>query len=418
MVGLPISPPGAEEKLRGIRSITDAILSRRAGDEFLAELLGRLKQILDADIAVVLLLDRSSRYLIAAATSGLEEDVAQGVRIPVGRGFAGRIAAEQRPVILNHVDAGNVFNPILVHRGLRSLVGVPLLVDATVLGVLYVGSTRDRVFTADDAALLQLAAVRAALAIQSLRSRLDRAAAAALQRALLPSALSAVPGVEIATRYVPGRGQVGGDWYDTFRLPSGELSLAVGDVAGSGLEAAVIMGRIRCVLQAYAMEFPDPADVLCKLDDRMQYFESDAMATVLYAVLDPSTGELRISSAGHFPPVIAAPGRRGALADVAVDVPIGVADVPHRPVTTLRLVPGTVLCCFTDGLVERRDESLDVGIARLCDLVSPGPPESLCASIMEGLIGTDHAPDDIALLVLRWQLMDSGRPRSPEMLFI
>lgn len=411
MVGLPAPPPGAEEKLRDVRSITDAILSRRGGDEFLAELLARLKQILDADIAVVLLLDRSSRYLVAAAADGLEEDIAQGVRVPVGRGFAGRVVAEQRPVILDHVDSSNVFNPILIHRGLRSLAGVPLLVDSTVLGVLYVGSTHDRVFTADDAALLQLAAVRAALAIHSLRSRLDHVAAEALQRTLLPSALPAVSGVGIGTRYVPGRGQVGGDWYDTFRLPSGELALTVGDVAGSSLEAAVIMGRIRCILQAYAMEFPDPGDVLCKLDDRMQYFESDAMATVLYAVLDPSTGELRVSSAGHFPPVIAAPGRRATLADIAVEVPIGVADVPHRRVTTLRLVPGTVLCCFTDGLVERRGESLDVGIARLCDLVLPGPPESLCASIMEGLIGTDRAQDDIALLVLHWQLPDAGGPQ-------
>ena len=100
----PLSPPpGAADKLRDIRSITDTALSYLGAEDLLIELLTRVKQILDADTAAVLLLDRSSRYLIATAASGLEEEVAQGVRIPVGRGFAGRIAAEARPVILDHV---------------------------------------------------------------------------------------------------------------------------------------------------------------------------------------------------------------------------------------------------------------------------------------------------------------------------
>ena len=134
----------------------------------------------------MLLLDSSGRQLIAAAASGLEEEVSQGVRIPVGRGFAGRIAAERRPVILDHVDHGNVLNPILLDKGIRSLAGVPLLVHGAVLGVLHVGTVHNRVFTADDAALLQLAADRAATAVQSLRSREDHAAAVALQRSLVP----------------------------------------------------------------------------------------------------------------------------------------------------------------------------------------------------------------------------------------
>jgi phosphoserine phosphatase RsbU/P len=164
------------------------------------------------------------------------------------------------------------------------------------------------------------------------------------------------------------------------------------------------MGRMRSALRAYALEFPDPADVLGKLDHKMQYFEEgDVMATVSYAMLDPDSGQLLISSAGHFPPVIAAPGQRGAVAEIAVDPPIGVADVPARQVTTLALVPGAVLCLFTDGLVERRDEPVDDGIARLCQAVAPGPPESVCASIMQALVGSQYPGDDIALLVLRWQ---------------
>jgi serine phosphatase RsbU (regulator of sigma subunit) len=362
-----------------------------------------VKEIIDADTAAVLLLDNSGRQLIATAASGLEEEVSQGVRIPVGAGFAGRIAAGRRPVILGHVDHSNVLNPILLDKGIRSLVGVPLLVHGAVIGVLHVGTVHDRVFTADDAALLQLAADRAALAVQSLRSREDRAAAAALQRSLLPSALPVVEGVEIAARYVPGAGQVGGDWYDVFPLPSGELGVVVGDVAGSGLGSAVVMGRMRSALRAYALEFPDPADVVRKLDQKMQYFEGEVMATVSYARLDPASGRLRISSAGHFPPVIAAPGCRGALAEIAVDAPIGITDAPRRQVTTLALVPGAVLCFFTDGLVERRNKPLDDYITRLCETVSPAPPESVCASVMGALVGSEHSGDDIALLILRWQ---------------
>ena len=396
-------PPDADDKLQGIQSVTDAALSYLGADDLLTTLLSRVREILNADTAAVLLLDNSGRQLIATAASGLEEEVSQGVRIPVGRGFAGRIAAERQPVILDHVDHGNVLNPLLLEKGIRSLAGVPLLVHGAVLGVLHVGTVHNRVFTADDAALLQLAADRAALAVQSLRSREDHAAAIALQRSLVPSALPAVRGVEIAARYVPGSGHVGGDWYDAFVLPSGELGMVVGDVAGSGLGAAVIMGRIRSALRAYALEFPDPADVLSKLDHKMQYFEEgEVMATVNYAVLDPDSGQLRISSAGHLPPVIAAPGQRGAMAQIAVDPPIGVTDAPVRQVTTLALAPGAVLCLFTDGLVERRDEPIDDGITLLCETVTPGPPEGVCVSVMQALVGSQYPGDDIALLVLRW----------------
>ena len=395
-------PPDAEDKLRDIRSVTDAALSYLDADDLLAALLDRVKEILDADTAAVLLLDSSGRQLIATAASGLEEEVRQGVRIPVGGGFAGRIAAERQPVILDHVDHSNVLNPILLEKGIQSLVGVPLLVHGAAIGVLHVGTVHNQVFTSDDAALLQLAADRAALAVQSLRAREDRAATAALQRSLLPSALPVIGGVEIAARYVPGDGQVGGDWYDVFPM-RGELGVVVGDVAGSGLEGAVVMGRMRSALRSYALEFPDTAEVLCKLDQKMQYFEGEVMATVCYALLDPVSGQLRISSAGHFPPVIAVPGQRGALAEIAVDAPIGVADVPRRQVTTLALTPGAVLCFFTDGLVERRNKPLDDGLTRLCQTVSAGPPENVCSSVMRAMVGSEHTGDDIALLVLRWQ---------------
>ena len=178
--------PG-EARLRDIQMITDAAMSQLDDHDFLAELVDRVKAVLRADTAAVLLLDRSSGNLIATAAAGLEEEVRQGVRIPVGRGFAGRIAVERRPVILDHVDHSTVLNPILMARGIRALLGVPMVAGGRVIGVMHVGSLTPREFTPDDIDLLQLAADRAAMVVQSLSARADRVAVAALQQGLLPA---------------------------------------------------------------------------------------------------------------------------------------------------------------------------------------------------------------------------------------
>jgi putative methionine-R-sulfoxide reductase with GAF domain len=391
----------ADARLRDLQSITDAALSRLDDHDFLPVLLDRAKEILHADTAAVLLLDSPAGQLVAAAAAGLEEEVRQGVRIPVGRGFAGRVAATGRPVILDHVDRTTVLNPILMAKGIHSMLGVPLIADGKVIGVLHVGSLTPRTFTGEDASLLQIAADRAALAVQSLRSAGDRIAAEALQRSLLPSALPTVPGVQIAARYVPGSGVVGGDWYDVFVLPSGELGVVIGDVAGSGLPAAIVMGRMRSALRAYALETTDPAEVLGRLDRKMQHFEPGALATVLYAVLDPALDRAYLSSAGHLAPVMAVPGEAGVEAGLAPGLMIGVDPRAERQVTTVKIAPGAVLCLYTDGLVERREYPLDEGLARLRAAVTAAPPEQVCASVMGALVGSAPARDDIALLTLR-----------------
>ena len=120
-------PASLEDRIRDIQSVTDAALSQLSDQEMLAVLLERTRAILHADTAAVLLLDSPSGQLIATAAAGLEEEVRQGVRIPVGHGFAGRIAAEQKPVILDHVDHTTVLNPILWAKGIRALMGVPLI---------------------------------------------------------------------------------------------------------------------------------------------------------------------------------------------------------------------------------------------------------------------------------------------------
>ncbi len=394
-------PPEWAERLRDIQSITDAALSMLDPQALLDALVDRAKEALQADTAAILLLDRQARQLVVTAASGLEEEVQQGVRIPVGKGFAGRIAAQGHPVILDEVDHTKVINPILLEKGIRSLMGVPLLAEGKAIGVLHVGTLSPRAFTNQDVDLLQLAADRAAVAVQALTVQLDRAATSALQLSLLPSALPRAGGLEMAARYVPGTGRVGGDWYDVFPLPTGEVCAVIGDVAGTGLPAAVIMGRIRSSLQSYALETADPAEVLDRLDRKMRHFEPDAMATVLCAVVSPSHDQVRICSAGHLPPIIARPGEPAAVAEVAPGVLIGVSGQGRRQVSTLGFPPGTVLCLYTDGLVERRDESIDQGIARLRAAVTTTDPEAGCASVMAAMAGYSPHTDDIALLMLR-----------------
>lgn len=168
------------EHVRRLQSVTDAALAHLNLDELLGALLERTRQILDVDTCAILLLDDDTNELVARAALGIEEEVEQGVRIPVGGGFAGRIAAEKRPVILDDVDHAHVLNPILREKGIKSMLGVPLIVEGEVRGVLHVGSLVPRAFRDDEIDLLQLVADRAALAIE--HARLYEAERAARER--------------------------------------------------------------------------------------------------------------------------------------------------------------------------------------------------------------------------------------------
>jgi putative methionine-R-sulfoxide reductase with GAF domain len=391
--------PHLVEKLRGVQSITDRALSELDSQALLEVLVERVRDALQADTAAVLLLDHPSGQLVATAASGLEEEVRQGVRIHIGRGFAGRIAAQGAPVVLDEVDHTKVVNPILLSKGIRSLMGAPLIANGAVIGVLHVGTLKPRKFTTDDVDLLQLAADRAAMAVLALQAQLDRAAASALQRSLLPSDLPSVPGLSMAARYVPGTGNVGGDWYDVFPLPSGELCAVIGDVAGSGLRAAAIMGRVKSALRAYALESSDPAEILGRLETKLAYFEPDAMVTLLCAIFSRSGDRVRIASAGHLPPILARPGQAAAPAEIASDVLIGVPEVIPRHVTSFDFPAGGMLCLYTDGLVERRGQPIDDGIRKLCAAVPTGDPEVACACVMAAMADGTRT-DDVALLII------------------
>jgi signal transduction histidine kinase len=168
------------EYVRRLQSVTDAALAHLRLEELLAALLERTRQILEVDTCAILLLDEETNELVARAALGIEEEVEQGVRVPVGGGFAGRIAAEKRPVVLDDVDHAHVLNPILREKGIKSMLGVPLVVEGEVQGVFHVGSLVPRAFSEDEVELLQLVADRAALAIE--HARLFEAERAARER--------------------------------------------------------------------------------------------------------------------------------------------------------------------------------------------------------------------------------------------
>ncbi|MEV4626929.1 GAF domain-containing SpoIIE family protein phosphatase [Micromonospora sp. NPDC049523] len=392
---------GNAERLRRIEAVTDAALSRLDVEQLLGELLNRVQDLLGVDTAAIMLVDPHARELVATAARGLEDEIRQGFRLPIGQGFAGRVARDRQPVVIERIEQADVVSPVLREKGVRSLLGVPMLAGKDLVGVLHVGARTVRHFTRDDIQLLQLVADRAALACQARLGSIDRAAALALQRSLLPARLPHVPGVDTAARYVPGhQAGIGGDWYDVFTLPSGWLGMVVGDVSGHGLAAAVVMGRLRSALRAYTLECDDPADALTRLDRKVHHFETGNLATVMYAMVSPERDRVHISLAGHLPPIMVSPGHPAELVTLPVDPPLGIGRPQHRRTTVVDFPPDAVLVCYTDGLVERRIETIDVGLDRLRAAIRPGSAEDVCVGVMSTL-GVDQPADDIALLAIR-----------------
>ena len=241
-----------------------------------------------------------------------------------------------------------------------------------------------------------------ALAMMATR---ERGVAETLQQALLPEALPHLPGVRLAARYVPGGTgtQVGGDWYDVIPLPTGAVGLVMGDVAGHDLRAASVMGQLRNALRAYIGEGLPPDEVLSRLNRLCLAQAPDEMATCLYAVLDPVASTLVVANAGHYPPVVVDGGGRAHTLDQLVCAPIGAVRDARYTAVSHQLTPGGTLALFTDGLVERRGESVDHGLRRLEQLL--GAPshdlDGLCDGVIEGLLGSQPPSDDVALLLVR-----------------
>jgi anti-sigma regulatory factor (Ser/Thr protein kinase) len=248
------------------------------------------------------------------------------------------------------------------------------------------------------------------LSHEEARAQREHQIAETFQRSLLPDRLPDVPGIGLAARYVPATTdvQIGGDWYDVVQLPHGRIGLAIGDVAGHGLQAAATMVQVRMALRAYALHDPSPPAVMHGVHQLVAQLPVPEMVTLIYLVFDPSTGELRWTNAGHPPALVVADGA-GTYLTGALAPPVGVTLDGSFVEATHVLEGGATLLLYTDGLVERRGVSLSVGLERLSreatgrpsDESSDGDLELLCDRLLESFLDEGHVPDDVALLAMR-----------------
>jgi PAS domain S-box-containing protein len=395
----------AAERQRAIRSLTDAALAPLGLRELLEELLARVSELLSVDGAAVVLEEGEVGHVVVHAAGEAAAFVQEHGPTPEGV-LAARVMREKRAVVIGDAGTERGLGNHALGEAVTSMLAVPLLVGEKAIGALEVGTLFERRFSPEDIDLLQLAADRAALAIQRVRYlESQQGIAEELQRSLLPQSLPLVPGLEMAARYFAGGAgtRVGGDWYDTIPLPGGRIALVIGDVAGRGVQAASMMGQLRSALRAYALEGASPAKVLEGLNRFLLSLSWDSMATALVLLLEPPTGRITYANAGHPPPlVLGADGVARTLSDT-LSVPLGALDVAGYREGSAVLEPGATLVLYTDGLVEQRDELIDLGIERLENaLVDDGPadPEALCERIIEKTIGGE-ANDDVTLLVVR-----------------
>ncbi|MET7547997.1 SpoIIE family protein phosphatase [Streptomyces sp. NPDC005479] len=301
--------------------------------------------------------------------------------------------------------------PLITHR---SLLIVPLKARDVVLGfmVLMRRPGREPFDDMDRTTGAELAA-RAGLVLDNARMyTYQENVADTLQDSMLPQVEPRMAGCDIATRYLPGArlGRIGGDWFDSVKLPGSRTALVVGDVMGHGLNSAAMMGQLRtAVLTMATMEMP-PAQLLRNLDDLAQRLGEQYLATCLYAVYDPIHSELQIANAGHIPPVLVrAEDGRAELLDLPTGAPIGVGGVAFET-ATVRVRPGDRLVLCTDGLVEVRGQDIGAGLAALC--ASAAHPaasmDDACDTIIRALNPKGGRKDDVALLMARLNGIPDG----------
>jgi PAS domain S-box-containing protein len=309
----------------------------------------------------------------------------------------------------------------LTHSDERSWVGLPLLAAGAPLGALRFSFTKPRQITEEERVFLEALAGQCALALEraSLFER-EHTTAETLQRSLLPDRLPSVPGIILEARYLPvtRNMEIGGDWYDAFRLPDGRLAVATGDVMGKGLTAAAGMGRVRNALRALALTDPRPAAVLAGLDRLFTATELDEqVTTVAYLVLDPVTGEGLAGNAGHLPPLLLSRDAPPRLDTTEAGTPLGWACPRQQYV--FRLPPGTTAVLYSDGLVENRRRGLDSGLDELVSVAAqarPGmveDPARLLEYLVDRMLTGYEQDDDVTVLVLHVPRRDGTTPQRP-----
>jgi serine phosphatase RsbU (regulator of sigma subunit) len=302
-------------------------------------------------------------------------------------------------------------------------VAAPLFARNQQLGVLVLTMGRSgRSFAGTDIELVSDLAARFSIVYDNaVLFATERNIAARLQAALLPSSLKAPPGLDVAVRYLASGSRAGGDWYDLIAFGDTSAALVVGDLVGHGVEAAATMSRYRSVLRAHARMFEAPAEVMNAYSSFIRLDEAGQTATVLYArvELDPARGgpSLSYCSAGHPPPIILYDGCSTVLPSPQGPL-IGLVSGGYST-NTIAISPGTVVVLYTDGLLERRGESLDEGTRRLEQAIRTIPSLDLERFVDDLLVAMAHDQhdDDIAVIVARvgraWPDREAARTRVP-----
>jgi PAS domain S-box-containing protein len=290
----------------------------------------------------------------------------------------------------------------------RSWVGLPLLAAGAPLGALRFSFNRPRRITEEERVFLEALAGQCALAVErAAMYEREHATAETLQRSLLPDKLPLVPGLDLDARYLPvtRNMEIGGDWYDVFRLPDRRLAVTVGDVMGKGLQAAAGMGRVRNALRALALTDPRPAAVLAGLDRLFAATEQEEqVTTVSYLVIDPETGEGQAGNAGHLPTLLLTPGAPPVLDQAEAGTPLGWPS-PRRQ-HAFRLPPGSSAVFYSDGLVENRVRGLDAGLDELVGVAASAPddlltdPGRLLQYLLDHMLAGHEQDDDVTVLVM------------------
>jgi PAS domain S-box-containing protein len=284
----------------------------------------------------------------------------------------------------------------------------PLMAGPQALGVLALGRGPDRPpFTQADIDVIEGLGRQMAVGLANAdKFARDHSVAETLQRAVLPDRLPEIAGLDLAVRYLPGTYgvEIGGDWYDAFPLGDGRVGLAIGDVLGHNITSASVMGQVRNLLRAYAVEADDPAEVLRRTGAALAGLLPEAMVTAAYAVLDPATGELSYANAGHPPPVCASATGRADYLDGAAGTMLGVPGGEPFSTGHWRLTAGSCLLFYTDGLIEARHRDISEGFATLASAMRGAgsrTAEQACATVTDALLGSTPRADDVCLLAVR-----------------
>ena len=319
------------------------------------------------------------------------------------------VSLEESPALARVVRRGGTWfeQPESGSNNARSRIAMPIVSSRHVVGVLELGWTEPVTLDDDDRRFLETLGSQGAQALDRARHfESERSIAETLQRSVLPSVLPSVPGVQLAARYMPGTQgvDIGGDWFDAVELRDGRLGLVVGDVVGKGVQAAANMGQLRNALRAIAVERLKPPSALARLDRLASDGIDATFATVVYAVFDSKAGVIRHSSAGHPPPVVAFPDGRVELLEGGRGLPLGTGLGAKYRQSVTALPAGSIVVLYTDGLVERRGDSIDDGIEALVGAVRDGPSdaEKLLEHVIEELVTGGDRADDIAILAARF----------------